>query len=211
VGRFTSEDPVSGLATMPQTLNPYAYGYGNPLAYPDPYGECPICLAALPVLTAVGEAIAADYALNMGVEAAHYLTTRPEDKPFDFRDFANTVTGEGADATVEDLKDPLTFSPLHKFGKVSDVLRLADKPVWPKTAEEMDELLKIPGSRVPDKPYTPGRDKAIWQPSDKVRKIREQHPYHPNAPSYHIDPHYHLDTPGKKYQKYMPGDEIPGY
>ena len=39
-GRFTSEDPVAGLATVPQTLNPYAYGVNDPLTYPDPSGTC---------------------------------------------------------------------------------------------------------------------------------------------------------------------------
>ena len=30
---------MAGLETMPQTLNPYAYGVNGPLAYPDPSGE----------------------------------------------------------------------------------------------------------------------------------------------------------------------------
>ncbi len=44
VGRFTSKDPVADLATMPQSLNPYSYGYNGPLVYPDQNGECPICV-----------------------------------------------------------------------------------------------------------------------------------------------------------------------
>jgi RHS repeat-associated protein len=39
-GRFTSKDPISGFAQRPQSLNPYAYGLGGPLAYPDPYDTC---------------------------------------------------------------------------------------------------------------------------------------------------------------------------
>jgi hypothetical protein len=38
-GRFLPEDPVAGLASLPQTLNPYAYGRDNPFAYPDPSGR----------------------------------------------------------------------------------------------------------------------------------------------------------------------------
>jgi RHS repeat-associated protein len=48
-GRFIQADPVDGFAGMPQTLNSYAYGAGNPFKYPDPYGRCilsdsPICI-----------------------------------------------------------------------------------------------------------------------------------------------------------------------
>ena len=45
-GRFTSEDPVKGLATLPQTLNPYIYGVNGPLAYLDPSGAFPPAAAA---------------------------------------------------------------------------------------------------------------------------------------------------------------------
>jgi RHS repeat-associated protein len=80
---------------------------------------------------------------------------------------------------------------------------------WPKTAKEMDDLLGMEGRRIPDRPDTPGRDKVIWQPSDSVKITYEQHPYHPNAPAFHTDPHYHLDTPGRKHATYLPGEPIP--
>ncbi len=54
-GRFTSTDPVSGLATMPQTQNPYAYGINGPLAYPDPNGTC--------IVPVVGQLACAEVAL----------------------------------------------------------------------------------------------------------------------------------------------------
>ena len=38
-GRFTSTDPVAGVATIPQTLNPY--GLNGPVVYTDPYGYTP--------------------------------------------------------------------------------------------------------------------------------------------------------------------------
>ncbi|MGH3089680.1 MAG: RHS repeat-associated core domain-containing protein [Rubrobacteraceae bacterium] len=40
-GRFVTKDPVSGIAPLPQTLNPYPYGLNNPHAMPDPDGELP--------------------------------------------------------------------------------------------------------------------------------------------------------------------------
>lgn len=80
---------------------------------------------------------------------------------------------------------------------------------WPSTAGEMDELLKMPGKQVPDGPTTPGRGKIEWRPSDKIKIIFEQHPYHPNSPPKHSRPHWHLDTPGKPHIRYLPGDKIP--
>ena len=38
-GRFLTRDPVPGVATLPQTLNPYAYALNNPVLYTDPSGE----------------------------------------------------------------------------------------------------------------------------------------------------------------------------
>jgi RHS repeat-associated protein len=39
VGRFTSQDPFSGYADRPQTLNAYSYVRNNPLLYVDPTGN----------------------------------------------------------------------------------------------------------------------------------------------------------------------------
>lgn len=38
LGRFISRDPVKGILTNPQTLNPYAYSSNNPINYSDPSG-----------------------------------------------------------------------------------------------------------------------------------------------------------------------------
>ena len=43
-GRFLSKDPVRGLASLPQTLNPYTYAVNNPIRYTDPSGEFPFLL-----------------------------------------------------------------------------------------------------------------------------------------------------------------------
>lgn len=39
VGRFLSEDPVTGLPSLTQTMNPYSCSANNPLRYPDPSGR----------------------------------------------------------------------------------------------------------------------------------------------------------------------------
>ncbi len=55
VGRFTSEDPVEGVASVPQTLNPYIYGTNNPYSSPDPDGEIiPLVVAGALIGSAVG-------------------------------------------------------------------------------------------------------------------------------------------------------------
>jgi RHS repeat-associated protein len=81
---------------------------------------------------------------------------------------------------------------------------------WPKTASEMDDLLGVQGSRIPDLASTPGRNKVIWQISDNLKVTYEQHPYHSNAPVSHSGPHYHLDYPGSTHAgPYLPGDPLP--
>jgi RHS repeat-associated protein len=48
MGRFLSEDPVRGFATLPQTFNPYTYAINNPVRHTDPSGEI------IPLLVAGG-------------------------------------------------------------------------------------------------------------------------------------------------------------
>lgn len=84
-------------------------------------------------------------------------------------------------------------------------------PVFPKAAQGMDQFLGLEGKRVPDTAATPGRGKVVWQPNSNTKITLEQHPYHPNAPEWHRGPHYHVDTPGKSHERFLPGDKIPGY
>lgn len=39
LGRFFQHDPWSGDTGIPSTLNPYLYGFNNPIQYTDPSGE----------------------------------------------------------------------------------------------------------------------------------------------------------------------------
>lgn len=98
-------------------------------------------------------------------------------------------------------------------GMVSRVARTskAVKPVWPATAGEMGQIVGFVGRRIPDTVATPGRGKVVWEPAQGVKITYEQHPYHPTAPEWHRNPHWHLDTPGAQHQRYLPGDPIPGY
>jgi RHS repeat-associated protein len=84
-------------------------------------------------------------------------------------------------------------------------------PFWPNTPEEMDDLLGVEGERIPNGATTPGRNKVEWKPSDNIMIVHEQHPYHSDAPEWHRGPHWHLDTPNAKHQRFLPGDPIPGY
>ena len=53
--------------------------------------------------------------------------------------------------------------------------------------------------------------KVVWEPNSNTKITYEQHPYHPNAPDWHRDPHYHIDTPGSPHKRYVPGEDMPGY
>jgi RHS repeat-associated protein len=80
---------------------------------------------------------------------------------------------------------------------------------WPRTPEEMDELMGFEGRRIPDGPNTPGRNKVEWPSSDNVNVTYEQHPYHPDAPEWHRNPHWHMDTPGRPHSRHLPGEPLP--
>jgi RHS repeat-associated protein len=41
LGRFTSEDPVKGLTTVPKSMNPYCYCLANPISFTDKDGRWP--------------------------------------------------------------------------------------------------------------------------------------------------------------------------
>jgi len=129
VGRFLTTDPVAGLPTMPQTLNPYSYGYNAPLVYPDPYGDCPVCLGALVVAgraaVVAGEVVAADAAFNAGSASVEYYISHRDKGPFDAEEFARTVGQETVDRTIEDVKNPLNLLPTKKIDRAVEVLRIA--------------------------------------------------------------------------------------
>lgn len=143
-GRFTSTDPVAGLASMPQSLNPYVYGYGNPLAYPDPNGKCPICVP----FAVAGIGYLAKNAAQSGAISAgeHYLTHRNDKGGIDLGDFGRTVLGDALTGSVD---------PLGGLGKVGKVRKFANggKPKLPPAASgnikryNIDTILSNPNNR----------------------------------------------------------------
>lgn len=68
-GRFLGRDPVEGVLTSPQTLNPSAHGYNNPLRTPDAGGDfAPLAIAGVMALGAIE---------SVGIDgSAHYLAHR---------------------------------------------------------------------------------------------------------------------------------------
>ena len=117
----------------------------------------------------------------------------------------DVVGGQNQPIVQEQMAQQQQANPL---GAESGIAKAA--PVWPKTAAEMDEFLKVPGRSVPDTAMTPGRNKWIWEPNSNTKITLEGHPYDAGAPAYHTDPHWHLDTPGADHVRYLPGEPIPG-
>jgi len=92
----------------------------------------------------------------------------------------------------------------------ADVAR--NVPKWPNSAKDMDDFLGVPGQKIADGAMTSGRDKTVWRPNENTKITYEQHPYDTTAPDWHKGPHWHLDSPGiKPHERYVPGDDIPGY
>ncbi|HET8655017.1 MAG TPA: PKD domain-containing protein [Longimicrobiaceae bacterium] len=187
-GRFTQEDPI-GLAGG---LNLYGYAAGDPVNFSDPFGLCtpmPDCLAGLGSLQ--------DWWTNVKAGAAQAAS----DAAVAGKEFWANHKDEIITGAVMIISEGRARGAA---GEAGAGMR------WPSTPAEMDELLRMPGTRVPDGPNTPGRGKVMWRPNADTKIIYEQHPYHPDAPEYHRGPHWHLETPAEPHGRYLPGDEIPG-
>jgi RHS repeat-associated protein len=52
-GVFTALDPFEGMWDDPMSINGYSYVHGDPTNLTDPSGECPWCVAAIPVVGVV--------------------------------------------------------------------------------------------------------------------------------------------------------------
>lgn len=85
------------------------------------------------------------------------------------------------------------------------------RTVWPSTPEEMDRFLGIEDKRIPDGPTTPGRNKVVWQPFDRITITFEAHPYDRTAGPKHRDPHWHIHYHGVRRDTFVPGDPVPGF
>ncbi len=121
-GRFLQEDPVEGIVGLPQSLNPYAYGYNNPYATPDPNGDV---VFLIPVAIYIGVTVGGEMAINTAGNAVDYYLTAEEKRSGGLVG----VLGESAGSTVAALRSPWTWAPWHKLDTARDALRIADDVV----------------------------------------------------------------------------------
>jgi hypothetical protein len=134
--------------------------------------------------------------------------------PGQFRDPNSGVVRDSSGNPIRDQLNPLNPANFEEENSLlrgaEEVVAAAMRPVWPQTAKEMSAFLQVEGTPIPDTAATPGRSKTVWS-LGPVKITLEQHPYHPNAPAWHRDPHWHLDLPGNPHLRYVPGDPIPGF
>ncbi len=225
LGRFLQPDPKHFAAG---DYNLYRYCHNDPVNHSDPAGMEPITKDMIWEMAKYGDSgnnqhgSLSDY-LNGPKSTALPETTRRafslKDEPRrqqmsqDYRELDNDEDEfkpwEAIVVAVATMRHP-EIRGLSSRGLGLRKAPVKTTPVWPKTPKEMDALLNVKGRAIPDTATTPGRNKTVWD-LGKVKVTLEQHPYHPNAPSWHKDPHWHLDTPGNPHQRYVPGEPIPGY
>jgi RHS repeat-associated protein len=219
--RWLSRDPVGESGG----LNLYAYCFSNPINETDPEGLFVVSLGFLfydyyqyqktPCGNVVGLAmiavdvlaIIADLFTGVGGDAAAVAihsgsvaikTAKVAKAAFSGYDLGNFVVHAVNAAGGQGSSGDCSSAPN------------TTQPTWPNTAQEMNALLGVEGKAIPDKLHTPGRDKTVWE-LGPTKITLEQHPYDANAPDWHKNPHWHLDTPGNPHKRYLPGDPIPGF
>ncbi|QYO65715.1 RHS repeat-associated core domain-containing protein [Leptolyngbya sp. 7M] len=216
LGRFISEDPI-GFAGG--DINLYGYVWNNPMHFTDPMGLSPwsdwaawanegrwrgeqavINFFAPLFEGAIGFGDNASFGASRWFRQWQGFDDSYLDCSFAFQ--AGGWAGLAVDAATG-------IGGAAKLGLKFAAKRGA-KTRFPKSPERMDDRLGVPGRRIPDGPGTPGRNKVEWKPSDKVKITYEQHPYHPTAPKWHRNPHWHVQWPGQRHTRYLPGDKFPG-
>ena len=232
-GLFGAVDPVQAPPSTP-AFGTYSYAGAMPFLYRDPSGKSMIsfprvCFASFCNTEPVGDPRDLVYSATDSVASGSlnggrmwdWLGVSTDHMASDAGDRAGVGpnrysmmfrAGPGAAVVASILAPPVAM----EFAGVECLVvagggsaaRSSAPLVWPRTAQEMDELLGIKGVRVPDGPTTVGRGKVQWRPNEHTKITHEGHPYHVNAPEGHRLPHWHLDTPGAPHERYLPGDPI---
>lgn len=228
LGRFISEDPVGFEAG---DVNLYGYVGNDPLNYYDPMGldGWPTNLANwfdenIEYARQFYQGDEQDWQRNGTVNTVADLASGASDMLRCGSGFGQAyystdenIYGRAASATMDVARCAALAAAL--LGPLSKAVPGTRPPVvqgeacppgrFPNNPAAMDDALGFPGRRIPDRPETPGRNKVEWKPSDKTKITFEQHPYHPNAGDFHKKPHWHVDTPGRRHKRYLPGDPFP--
>ncbi len=205
-GRFISQDPLPGVLSDPQSLNPYVYVQDSPTVHVDPTGmveeggehscsEDGTCGFRMP------ESIYGDPTVLRGSPSGG-------ESPYS----GLTVTSNElvANPLEPSLVGPATIEPTsldtNAAASSASVSELEGaRPSWPANAEGMQKLLGEPGTSVPDTAATPGRGQMRWEirSDPRMRIVGEQHPYDldasPNKQVWHwrVDPGHYTGYPGE--------------
>jgi RHS repeat-associated protein len=195
--RFISQDPI-GFGGG--TTNLYSYTANSPTNLTDPSGKGPELL-----LLAEGPP---GWLVLGGLALGYAAYTAPTWGPALGRALSNAFQDDSAQSPDVPISTPA--DPNGRYGGQQPE-RKPDhcEDGWPSTPEAMDDMLGVEGERIPDGPLTPGRNKVIWDLGQSTITY-EQHPYDVGAPDWHSGPHWHLDYPGRRHQRFKPGDKVPG-
>jgi hypothetical protein len=189
IGRYISPDTFVQDFTNTQSFNRYTYVYNNPLKYTDPSGH----FAWFAVFAVVRVALVV---YNVVTTPPNVVTAVKDPTPENIFwagiGFIDPSPGNNASGLAKEGVQNLTEgafkqadNAIEQATKNAPDLPISKQTTWPNTPDEMDEFLGMPGTKIPDGPTTPGRDKVQWQTSDDVTITFEQHPYHTDAPDYH--------------------------
>ena len=193
-GRFVNADTESGKLGELLSHNVFAYCANNPINRYDPTGKwytltmftSAVVSAVVVSSTVVIATAAVGFAGYVGYR--YYKSTHG---------VASSSSHSSSGGTKTKSKSRPVTQPTAKPAK------------FPTKSQELDDILGVPGVKVPDGPLTPGIDKTKWKlPTGNV-VTHEKHPYDVGAPDFHTQEHYHVDGPGYSHPRFSPGNPIP--
>jgi len=236
IGRLISLDPLTGVFSIPQSLNRYVYAGNAPTLLTDPSGaaeeECgdkPCEGGKLPsgfwTIDDVQRYISRNGITNPK------LIEQCEDNPmfcpttlrwYGYDPFDTVGPGEYAEYFWEP-ETGVTPSPEPTIIEPSATVTTTDTPAttvaesegttikWPANTQGMEDLLGEPGTSIPDRATTPGRGQMRWEirSDPRMRIVGEQHPYDAMARPAKQAWHWHVEGPGRTWG--IPGTPMPDW